>query len=672
MKKKASNSINLSNLNKSINEIVKNIRESPDIVIEELIKIDKSFNNYLENFKDRSEESLLLLVNIKYNLLLAYFYKEDFNEVIKYIDIIKNYYSKYKLKKDITYYKILITQGIMISEAGYPIEGIKIFKNILKKIKNKNLNNLLLTIYNNIGESYNKLHLFKRALFYYKKSLSIAKIEKDNYKYLTVLTNLSSLYIKIKKYNISRIFSLKGIKISKLLGEISLRTLLYKNLSLIKLQKNDIKKALIYINRSIFLAKKGLKKENIIEALLVKLNIYSFILKNFTLESNTVKINTLNKIKKISFYIYKKIKKQQLFRLLPDLFLIKSQIYESINDFKNAFIFYEKYLKANIKLKSESFIKENNLKEKSFQILKDLKEKELFYLKFNKLKKLNKRLNNLHTKRKNEIKIVKKIYNTLILPETPFIPGIHIYTNFKAGKDLSGDFYYFTVFSPTKIGVFIADICGHGIYPSFCTLLLKMFFNINLGKFSNENDIKSSFIINQINKFITYSIKLDNYITAFYCIIDIEKKIIDYCSAGHTPQLFFSDGNIILLKSNSPFIGIKEDLIYFNNEIHFNENSCIILFTDGIIENRLKDGTFFEIDKLINYFFSENNNDDKIKDEGINKTNENIDHEIIKYKIENIFSHIEKISKSSKFEKRSIKYRQTEKDDSTIIGIAFK
>lgn len=670
--KKNIEKLDIINYEEKLKTSSENLRKNPQNSIESLLKLYNEIKIFFDENSHPYKDLITLFLKINYQLIVAYFFISNFNEAIKYIDNIKNLYLKFDLKKDLIFYKSLMAHGIIISEIGDPIEGINIFKSLLKKIK---FSELKLYLFNNIAESYNSLQIYNKALYYYKKALEISNDYNDKGKHIIIIQNISSLYIKLENYKKAKIYTLKGLNLLKNYLDDSTKSLFYKNLALIKLSENNIEKAFICIKKGISLSKKISKWENYIQCLLVKLNIYEKLLDTNNIVNKEKYEENLKKFKKLTYITYKKIKEKNLLRFLPQLFLTNAKIYEKLKDYELSFIYYKKYINFDMKLKKEGLEKDKDIKEKNIAILKELKEKELYYLKYNKLKKLNQKLKTLHIKRKNEIKIVNKIYNNLILPEIPFIPGIHIYTNFKAGKNLSGDFYFYNIFSPTKIGIFIADICGHGIYPSFCTILLKMFFNTYYIKIDPSSDldeiIKPQKVIEKINNFLIKTIKLDNYVTAFYCIIDLDKRIIFYTSAGHTPQIFFIDGNIQILKPNSPFIGLKENINFNSDFIKFNENSCLLLFTDGIIEYKLKDGNFFNINSLINYFFSD-------KDTILNNTEKNfnlkkeIDVNEIKNKTENIFSYLENLSLETKKYKNLINTKQIEKDDSTIISIIFK
>lgn len=72
--------------------------------------------------------------------------------------------------------------------------------------------------------------------------------------------------------------------------------------------------------------------------------------------------------------------------------------------------------------------------------------------------------------------------------------------------------------------------------------------------------------------------------------IDTEKEEFTYASAGHPDQILQLPGEFpSLLQKTGPILGLFESLEVVSKTILFPAGSRLLLFSDGLIENRMKD-----------------------------------------------------------------------------------
>ncbi len=88
-------------------------------------------------------------------------------------------------------------------------------------------------------------------------------------------------------------------------------------------------------------------------------------------------------------------------------------------------------------------------------------------------------------------------------------------------------------------------------------------------------------------------------LSAFYCIIDIEKHELQYCNAGHVEIIIVRKGRIIELKPNSPVMGYDINYKFNTSFLTLHEGDRIILYTDGIPEARNDESKLYGKDRFI-------------------------------------------------------------------------
>ena len=153
---------------------------------------------------------------------------------------------------------------------------------------------------------------------------------------------------------------------------------------------------------------------------------------------------------------------------------------------------------------------------------------------------------------------------------------------------LSGDFLEYFMIDEDKIGVYLADVSGHGASSAFVTVLFKsLIHQMNSKYHSNGIDI-----ILYPEKFVSYlgaeihTAKLGKYLTMVYGIIDSKLNEFTYCVAGHYPNpiLLKSNGEISYLPGSGFPVGIMRTASYKVEKVKFEPNDRIIIFSDGIME----------------------------------------------------------------------------------------
>jgi len=221
----------------------------------------------------------------------------------------------------------------------------------------------------------------------------------------------------------------------------------------------------------------------------------------------------------------------------------------------------------------------NNLEQKVWERAAELKEER------NKLKERNQIIEaQLHIMQ-TELVMANQLQQQFIPQKSP---SDKIYAFYKPMDMVGGDFYDFIGFDdPDKIGIFVSDVSGHGVPAAFITSMIKSF--ILRGGKHLENPAGFLTYLNES----LYRRTNENFITAFYCIIDFKTGIIRYANAGHNYPYIIVDNKItqLSLKQHSPPLAIvsnnyleNKKRMFVNGKKTLKPNSRLILYTDGLTE----------------------------------------------------------------------------------------
>ena len=145
---------------------------------------------------------------------------------------------------------------------------------------------------------------------------------------------------------------------------------------------------------------------------------------------------------------------------------------------------------------------------------------------------------------------------------------------------IGGDYYDFHVVDKNKIGIFIADVSGHGIPAAIIASMLKVAFSIQ-SAFADD----PSRLLSRINKSMLNNVGM-NFITASYIFLDLETNTIKHARAGH-PSIYIHSSETDEVKEfnqKGKLLGLFPEIHSETVEFSIQKGDRIVLYTDGIID----------------------------------------------------------------------------------------
>jgi PAS domain S-box-containing protein len=213
---------------------------------------------------------------------------------------------------------------------------------------------------------------------------------------------------------------------------------------------------------------------------------------------------------------------------------------------------------------------------------KMMKQKEELHSNYEQIERKNHRM-------QMELELARQIQHSLVPQTPPLIEGISFSMIYKPMTEIGGDLYDFVPFHyQKKIGLFICDVSGHGVPAALVSGMIKTFLMT-----SGESREHPDELLSYINSRITGQI-CNNFITAFYCVYDLETRVLSYARAGHPFPRLIRDGKILRLQSRGIMLGFNEKITPEVRTIQLEHGDKLLLFTDGLLETTDSSRTFFE------------------------------------------------------------------------------
>jgi len=180
----------------------------------------------------------------------------------------------------------------------------------------------------------------------------------------------------------------------------------------------------------------------------------------------------------------------------------------------------------------------------------------------------------------NELEMARQIQLSILPHSIPKLPGLEIAARFLPMTSVAGDFYDFIEIDEKHIGILIADVSGHGLPSALIASMLQVALTAQAGYASEPAKVLLGLNHALCGKFT------DNFVTADYVYVDLEKNLMRYAGAGHPPVLQWrnSTGKTAELLENGLVLGMIEEATYDALEFPLELGDRYVLYTDGVLE----------------------------------------------------------------------------------------
>ncbi|HET6181281.1 MAG TPA: SpoIIE family protein phosphatase [Candidatus Sulfotelmatobacter sp.] len=201
----------------------------------------------------------------------------------------------------------------------------------------------------------------------------------------------------------------------------------------------------------------------------------------------------------------------------------------------------------------------------------------------------------------NELEMARQIQLSILPHTLPQLPGLEIAARFRPMTAVAGDFYDFVQIDNQHLGILIADVSGHGLPSALIASMLQVALTAQVAHASDPAKVLSG-----LNRAL-YGKFTQNFVTAAYLYVDLERSLVRYAGAGHPPVMHFrpSTGKTDKLLENGLILGMFDDATYTALEHPLEPGDRHVLYTDGVLEAASHDAEFYGEDRLMR--FMENN-----------------------------------------------------------------
>ncbi len=191
----------------------------------------------------------------------------------------------------------------------------------------------------------------------------------------------------------------------------------------------------------------------------------------------------------------------------------------------------------------------------------------------------------------HELETAGKIQKSLLPGSKLEIDNIIIAWRFEPCGHIGGDIFQIHEISKEQIGIYMLDVCGHGVSAALVAVTISQFLMSLHNRMRLTGRLFSpEAVMNRLDKEFPME-RFDCFFSIAYATLNIETGCFVYSNAGHMPPLILrSTGHLERLENHGTTIGSGFGAAFSQEEKQLNAGDRLILYTDGLIENFGMDG----------------------------------------------------------------------------------
>lgn len=194
-----------------------------------------------------------------------------------------------------------------------------------------------------------------------------------------------------------------------------------------------------------------------------------------------------------------------------------------------------------------------------------------------------------------ELAEARRFQRSLLPPGQAELAGVRISARYEACAELGGDLYDYAAAGEGRVAVLVADVSGHGASAAMMTGIVKSAFQA-----AQKDDYEPMAVLRRVVESIG-SFEPGRFVTLLCARVETDGPRIEYVNAGHPPAIVWAPGGTPnALPPTGPLISSGfVDVAWSADTVSLASGERLLLYTDGIIEARSSDGSFFGSQRVV-------------------------------------------------------------------------
>lgn len=246
----------------------------------------------------------------------------------------------------------------------------------------------------------------------------------------------------------------------------------------------------------------------------------------------------------------------------------------------------------------EMLIRQNLARQRIAALGDDLKERNQL------LKRTNQLLAEKNQQMEREMQLAQNIQLGFLPKSFPHEDRIAYGNTYVTCAMLGGDLFDVFGIDDTRIGLYMADVAGHGVSAALIASLLKMAVESVKGGGRGDRPnlmLHPGEFMTHLNHVVARELTEEDFITMIYAVIEIDTRHAVFANAGHVSPIRYIEAagraEAIRLPGGTA-LGMVEGATYRDHRVALKAGDKLLLYTDGLTEAMNPAGEEFGEDRL--------------------------------------------------------------------------
>lgn len=193
---------------------------------------------------------------------------------------------------------------------------------------------------------------------------------------------------------------------------------------------------------------------------------------------------------------------------------------------------------------------------------------------------------------KSELEAAARIQDSYLPRNLPSFSQARFAWHFEPCDELSGDAFNILPLGANKVGIYVADVSGHGVASSLLSVQLSRLLTQvdqpdSLLRRPGASEVQlcpPREVASHLNQIFPLDQDQEQYFTFLYGILDLDQRVFQYTSAGHSGPIVVGPDQVRIQPPSPPAIGFFPDARFSEKQIRLAPGDRLYLYTDGVFE----------------------------------------------------------------------------------------
>jgi sigma-B regulation protein RsbU (phosphoserine phosphatase) len=179
-----------------------------------------------------------------------------------------------------------------------------------------------------------------------------------------------------------------------------------------------------------------------------------------------------------------------------------------------------------------------------------------------------------------ELELAAAIQRQILPRDLPTVPGFEIAARNVPTRQVGGDYFDFLPLSDERLAFLVADVSGKGVPAALLVSTVHAAVHLQIDEAKTLREL-----VARIDRHLQRYAATRKFLTAFFGILEPERGVLRYVSAGHNPALLRrSGGGVELLKATGVPMGMFPNASWREEVVPIAAGDLLCVYSDGITE----------------------------------------------------------------------------------------